>query len=571
MRKTPNIIFALFIPIFAVWFIWTWGFCRFYVDSDEMAIVTANNGKPLPPGQILAGKGQKGIQKDVLGEGRHFLNPIMYKRDIVRTVTILPGKVGIVTSKIGEELPEGEFLAEPNQKGIWRKVLGPGKYRLNPYGYQIDVVDAISIPIGYAGVLTSLSGKQITNNQYAQKGEKGVRKDILQPGLYYINPKEFKTDVLEVGINQVSLLGKDGGEIITKGQLESQSAPMEALQSKVLLDQKKKRMDYLKENVQSFRRIEKKPESGKMEKTQRASRQLMMEDSMQTFELSEFVEFPSRDGFKISIDMTVEIELMPDKIAGIFSQYGDLPALVDKIIMPQITSISRNKGSEYGAKDFIIGEGREKFQNELTRALATTLGEKQIVVHNALIRHVEVPAQILDPIQQASIAIEQNLTNMEKQNTAKKEAELNTQLTLIDQQRQQVGKETEKLRAEIVADQEKQVAEIKADAERAVAEIAKDTAGVEANTVRVLAQAEAHALKMVEGEKANGLKLKTKAFDDPVAYGLWELAQKLNTNVTINIIHAGEGTLWTDLEKTGTGELGGALMIQQRQEGKRKQ
>jgi hypothetical protein len=53
--------------------------------------------------------------------------------------------------------------------------------------------------------------------------------------------------------------------------------------------------------------------------------------------------------------------------------------------------------------------------------LAATLGEKKIVVHNALIRHVVVPDQILDPIQQASIAIEQNLTNKERQNTAKKE------------------------------------------------------------------------------------------------------------------------------------------------------
>jgi hypothetical protein len=68
------------------------------------------------------------------------------------------GKVGIVTAKVGEELPEGVFIADEGQKGIRRGVLGPGKYRLNPYGYNVDVVDAISIPIGYVGVITSLSG-----------------------------------------------------------------------------------------------------------------------------------------------------------------------------------------------------------------------------------------------------------------------------------------------------------------------------------------------------------------------------------------------------------------------------
>ena len=36
---------------------------------------------------------------------------------------IPPGKIGVVTSKVGKELPEGEFLADAGQKGIWRTVL----------------------------------------------------------------------------------------------------------------------------------------------------------------------------------------------------------------------------------------------------------------------------------------------------------------------------------------------------------------------------------------------------------------------------------------------------------------
>lgn len=96
-----------------------WGFCRFYVSTNHMAIVTAKMfGDPLPPGQILAKKGQKGIQEDVLGEGRHFLNPIFYEYEIVPVIIIPPGKVGVVTSKLGSELPEGEFIARVGQKGI---------------------------------------------------------------------------------------------------------------------------------------------------------------------------------------------------------------------------------------------------------------------------------------------------------------------------------------------------------------------------------------------------------------------------------------------------------------------
>ncbi len=274
--------------------------------------------------------------------------------------------------------------------------------------------------------------------------------------------------------------------------------------------------------------------------------------------LTELVSFPSRDGFQISLDMTVEFELSPDKIADIFRRYGDLPAVVDKIIMPQITSISRNKGSEYRAKDFIVGEGREKFQNDLTVSLEQTLTTKDIKVYNALIRHVEVPDEIRAPIQQASIAIEQDLTNKERQNTARKQAELNTELSLIQQRGEQVIQETEKIKAEIAADLGKQVAQIQAETLKKAAEIKKLTAAISADKVRVLGLATASALQKVDGERANGLKLKTEVFNDPVAYAKWRFADTLNPAMKLNIIHAGDGTLWTDLQKTGFAELGGA-------------
>jgi hypothetical protein len=284
-------------------------------------------------------------------------------------------------------------------------------------------------------------------------------------------------------------------------------------------------------------------------------------DSLATFAISQFVEFPSRDGFDISLDMTVEFELVPEAIASVFKTYGDLPAVVDKIILPQILSVSRLKGSAYRAKDFIVGEGREKFQNDLTESLAAILKDREIIICEALIRHVSVPVEILDPIQQSSIAVEQDLTNKELQNTARKQADLNTELTLIEQKQGQVIQETEKIKAETKADQEKQVAETHALAMKNVADIEKDTAAVRAQKTRKIGEAAAKIVQMVEGEKANGQLLKAQAFNDPVAYSLWEFASRLNEDVEINIFHSGDGTLWTDLEKARMGDLGGAAAI----------
>ncbi|MFZ4791161.1 MAG: SPFH domain-containing protein [Candidatus Competibacteraceae bacterium] len=559
-------------------FIWQWGFCRFYVDPGFMAILTAKTGETLPPGQILAQPGQKGIEEEPLGEGRHFRDPLFYSYKIMPVIVIPTGKVGIVTSKVGTELPPGEFLAEPGQKGIWRHVLGPGKHRLNPYGYQVDIDDAVSIPVGYVGVTTSLSGQQTTPGAFAGPGEKGVRQDILQPGLYYINPKALQVDLLEIGVNQVSLLGKTGGEVITKTQMASQNAPMQGLQQRALAEQKEKRLDYLAQQrsqepaaessssglASSGGSLRKAAPSGKPAAPTTAPASPAKPtppDFSNLLSLNQFVEFPSRDGFEISLDMTVEFEFLPGHIAWIYQSYGDLPAVVDKIIMPQILSVSRLKGSAYRAKDFIVGEGREKFQNDLTEALARTIEEKRIVVHDALIRHVNVPMQILDPIQQASIAVEQDLTNKEKQNTARKQAELNTELGLVEQRRRQVAQETEKLKAEIQADQEKQVAQLHAEAVRQAAEIEKQTALVRADKTRTLGQAQATTITLVEGEKARGFELKAAAFGDPAALTLWEFAQNLNPEVRVTILHAGPGTLWTDLEKATLGELGGAAVL----------
>ena len=291
---------------------------------------------------------------------------------------------------------------------------------------------------------------------------------------------------------------------------------------------------------------------------------MLVPDDIPAFVLDQFVEFPSRDGFEISLDMTVEFELLPSSIAWLYRSYGDLPAAVDKVLMPQILSISRLKGSAYGARDFIVGEGREQFQRDLTETLAATLEERRILVHSALIRQVNVPMQILEPIQQASIALETDLTNREKQNTARKLAELNTEQSLIGQRREQVAQETEKIKAEINADQLKQVAEIEAATMVQVSGIARDTARVRAERITRLGQAEAEAWQMVQGEQARGYQLKIDAYDDPWAYSLVSFAEHLGSALQVGIIHTGPGTLWTDLKNPTLGEIGAGTLVREK-------
>ena len=448
MRKASGCLVgaAALVALALFGFIWT--YCRVYVPAGHMAIVTAKTGRPLPPGRILAEPGEKGVQRVPLAEGRHFLNPINNDWRILPVITVPAGSVGVVTSKTGKELAAGEILApDDDSKGVWRRVLGPGTYRLNPEGYDVKVMNAINIPIGYAGVVTSLAGKPAPVGKFAGPGEKGVFEKILQPGLYYVNPRAYQVDVVEIGMNQVSIVGKSGTVVLTKAQSTSANGLAE-LQQNTLSAQNAKRASYMDANadlgilsqVDASRLSQSKmgssasrsapvaaAKSNRRREFQKSKPRLDSDDGAfaatggkplaagkmpppaQTsdsvaFGMNQFVQFPSSDGFAIMLDMTVEFELMPESISRIYMLYGDLPAVVSKIILPQILSVSRMKGSGYKAREFIDGEGRQKFQKEMTDELVKILGEKSILVRNAIVRHVEVPNDILQPIQDASIA-----------------------------------------------------------------------------------------------------------------------------------------------------------------------
>ncbi len=578
--------------IAAIWGVWMWFFCRVQVPAGHMAVITAKVGEELPEGQILAERNQKGIWKDPLPEGRYFFNPINYSCKIVKALTIPVGKVAMVTSRVGRELPAGEILAanSTDSKGVWRDVLGPGVYRLNPFGYQTTLLDAVNIPIGYVGVVTSQTGKPVATGSFAGPGEQGVMKDVLQPGLYYINPKAYQVDVMEIGMNQVTIVGQAGSVVVTKGQISNAATALDELQLSTLNQQQQRRDEYISQNYQqgfvaqkeltkSKSAASSRSASSRLGSSSRASTSKMsgvmasrapaasMADQVEAlyevqsdeksavilpesaaFALQRFVEFPSRDGFQIMLDMTVEFELLPENISRVYMLYGDLPAVVEKIILPQILSISRLKGSSYKARDFIDGEGRQVFQQQMNEELVRVLKEKHILVHNAIIRHVEIPFEILTPIRDSSKAKEQDLTNQARQDTARKQAELNTQTALIDQSRSQVEQETAKLVATVTAETRRDVASLQAEAEREVSALNLEKARIQADITEIRGKADVDAVFLVDNERAQGQKLKGAVFKDTAHLAQLQLIENLSPELDIRVLHAGPGTLWTDMK-----------------------
>ena len=190
--------------------VWKWGMSRVYVGPDEILVITSKfGGDNLRPDQDrVVADGVKGIWKDVRGEGRHFFSPIEYSVDTKsEVVEIEDGQVGLVESLSGESLPQGEFIVHrgKNQKGIEEEVLTPGKWRRNPFAFKITPIPATMIRPGYVGVVTRQTGEFPGEGQLAEKGQRGIQKNVLQPGIYYLNPRVDKVEEIWVGYNEITL------------------------------------------------------------------------------------------------------------------------------------------------------------------------------------------------------------------------------------------------------------------------------------------------------------------------------------------------------------------------------
>src|SRR5262249_16544895 len=122
-------------------------------------------GKDLPEDTILApDESYKGVQKDVLPEGRYFLNPIFWAYEVHKVIEVPAGQCLVLTRKFGKEIPadrlaRGEPPAGDAARGTVAEPLRPGKHRLNPFAYEWKPENAIEIRADQVGVKTLKVGK----------------------------------------------------------------------------------------------------------------------------------------------------------------------------------------------------------------------------------------------------------------------------------------------------------------------------------------------------------------------------------------------------------------------------
>jgi hypothetical protein len=446
------------------------------VPPGAHLVIIAKTGKPLPDNHVLAEEGQKGLRKQVLGEGWHFVMPILYDWESEKNTVVPAGKVGIVTARGGEPLPPGRVLAEEGERGIQRHILPPGSYRLNRHGYDVELVNAIDIPHGYVGVLRRLLGKEGTGRYATHSDEKGLLREVLQPGLYYLNTKEFEVIKTEVGIFQTTF---------------------------------------------HYHR----------------------DPTMNTA-----ITFTSKGGFPISVDCTVEWEVLPQDQPILVAEYGNWKQVRDNVIQVQATALGRDKGIDYGVQDLLEGSKREKFQQDFTRELVRACSAKNVTVHSAFIRDIVIPENYLKPIRDKQIAAETEITNQAKELTAESERDVEREQRLIEQRVAEVAAKTAQLVAKIDQDVQNVGIRTQAEIEKLKAGYQAKIAALEADRTRVLGEAETDVTKLKETAKNSLYQMKMDVFqNDANAFLRYTLAEQLNPKIGIRLFHSGPGTFWTNM------------------------
>jgi len=520
---------AVLVGLFLVGYIaiWQWMFCRVEVPAGYSLLLNYRGPWPFgampqaPEGSLVKTDDngnplQVGILEAMPGPGRHFFSPLEYRCVFVPDIVIEHGKLGVVTSKVGKPLPAGVYLADnPGERGIRRQVLTPGRYRLNSYAYDVKIVgvsecvgsgggvrrkegDALLIPAGYVGVVTNKASNPLTHE------EQGIQPDVLQPGIYFINPAEKQVDIISVGFNETTMMVEAAKN--RDGTVRREAAP---------------------------------DRGDRLGKTLEAD---------PVYLPGKGIEFPSSDGFTIHLDYTAIWGILPDQAPDVVRHFGTITDVRQKVIEPQISSICRLHGSKRGAVDLLVGDSREAFQTDTAEELERVLENKNLTLLFGLTRHIYVPVEVRDPLQKAKIADELKLTRDQEQLTAKAQADLTEAKAKVVLEERRTKAETGKLVAETTAEGEKKAKEIEAETEKLVAEIAAKTAKISARIKTTIGEAEAKKTELANEAQADRYRQYVQILGGPDAYNKYVFAEGLPDDLRLEVFYAGPGTFWTDLK-----------------------
>ncbi|TDW48933.1 putative membrane protein YqiK [Flavobacterium sp. 270] len=509
------------------------------VPEDKIGLITKKfvlfgTDKSLPDGRIIATKGEAGYQAQTLAPGLYWGMWIwQYTVDMTGFTIIPEGKIGLVLSKDGKEIPTGRILARKvdsdnfqdasaflnngGQKGRQTAFITTGSYRINTFLFEIVIAEQIKIYENMIGIVTALDGEPIPQGQIAGKfveghnnfqdfdqfldkgGNRGLQPQVMLAGSYYINTwgilieQNPMTDVPigYVGV-VISYIGEDGqdvtgdtfkhGNIVSKGQRGVWMEPFGP--GKYALNKYTTKLEPVPTTNLVLNWANARSESHDLDK------------NLST------ITVRSKDGFPFNLDVAQIIHVPAAEAPKVIARFGSMNNLVSQVLEPTIGNYFRNSAQDSDVISFL--STRKERQESAKNHIKLVLDEYNVNAVDTLIGDIVPPDSLMKTLTDRKLAEEEQKTYQTQK--------------MAQEQRQGMEKETAiaDMQKEIVrASQSVEIAQRTADATVKKAEgdatSLKLNVNAEAEATKMRANAEAEATKARAGAQAEATKLTASA------------------------------------------------------------
>ena len=468
-----GLIPILFVAIFYK-FILRVFFGMVVIPEDKIGLVTKKfvlfgPNKQLPDGKIIALNGEPGYQADTLAPGLYWGYWIWQYSIDQAALTIIPkGKIGLVTSKDGAQLPVGAilarnvnsdnfqdaraFLTNGGQRGKQVGYLNNGVYRINTYLFELFQADITYIEDGKIGIITALDGTPLDQGNIAGKlvdehnnfqdfdkflangGQRGLQTQVVQAGNYSLNPWAVQvevTDMTQIPIGHVGVVisyvggeGKDvtgdgfkHGNIVNKGEKGVCITPLDP--GKYAINPYTTKIEVVPTTNLVLNWANARTESHNLDK------------GLST------ITVRSKDGFPFNLDVSQIIHIPAPEAPKVIARFGSMQNLVSQVLEPTIGNYFRNSAQDSDVISFL--STRQARQDAAKDAISKVLEMYNVHAVDTLIGDITPPESLMKTLTDRKIAQEEEVTYETQRKAQDQRKTLESAKALADMQGQMVS------------------------------------------------------------------------------------------------------------------------------------
>jgi uncharacterized membrane protein YqiK len=584
---------------------------RIGLVTKKFVLFGAN--RALPDGRIIATKGEAGFQSKTLAPGLYWgMWPWQYGVNMVPFTVIPEGKIGLILSKDGAEIPTGRILARKvdsdnfqdaqkfldngGQRGRQTAFMTAGSYRINIFLFDVTIADQLIIHENMVGIVTTMDGEPITQGQIAGKqvaghnnfqdidtfmknsGNRGLQPQVVLAGSYYINPWAVQIEEIpmtDVSIGHVgvviSYIGEDGkdltgdtfkhGNIVEKGFRGVWMEPLGP--GKYPVNTYTMKMELVPTTNLVLNWANARSESHNLDK------------NLST------ITVRSKDGFPFNLDVAQIIHIPANEAPKVIARFGSMNNLVSQVLEPTIGNYFRNSAQDSDVISFL--STRKERQMAAKEHIKAVLDDYNVNAVDTLIGDIVPPEALMKTLTDRKIAQEEEKTYETQRMAQEKRQGVEKETAIADMQKEIVKAQQSVEIAQRTADATVKKAEgdatslklkVNAEAEatkmraNAEAEATKMNAGAEAERIAKTGLAEAEKIMAIGKSTAEAYELQVKAMggDNFTRYKVTEEIGKGNIKVIPDVLISG-----TNGSEGGIGGLLGLKLMEMMNEKKTNQ